>query len=94
MTCTIYLEHQTPDGKLIENKEVYVLIQKVIQSINAIKYVWLHVESESFDDSKTFKDEDEAKRDIFKAYCNINEIFGDKVKGISFDYTKGIKDLK
>ena len=94
MTCTIYLEHITPDGKRIENKEVYVLIQKIINSINAIKYVWLHLNSESFDDSKTFEDEEEAKQDIFKAYTGINEIYGDKVKGISFDYTKGIKDIK
>ena len=93
MTCTIYLQHETPDKKVSEKKDVYILIQKIING-NEICYVWFNLESESFDDSKTFKNEDEAKFDIFRSVYNAKDVCGDKVIGISFDYTKGVKEIK
>ena len=93
MTCTIYLEHQTPDGKKSERKDTYVLIKKILD-VSEIRYVWFNFESESFDDSKTFRNEDEAKRDILNAFSTTKEIFGDKVISIILECTKSIKDIK
>lgn len=92
MTCIVSLIHETPEGKQIKKTEVYVLIKKIVsQEISDMRYVWFNLNSESFDDSHTFKNENEAKRDIFNAFCDEREVFGDKITGISFDYTKGIE---
>lgn len=93
MTCTIYLQHKIPGQKAYEKENVYILIRKIIKE-NEICYVWFHLESESFDDSKTFKNEEEAMKDMFYNIYETKEILGDKVLGISFDYTKGIKEIK
>ena len=44
--------------------------------------------TQSFDDRKTFNTEEEAKWDILKAYYNVKEICGQKVVGISLDYVE------
>ena len=92
MTCTISLIHETPDGKQIEKKDVFVLIKKIVShEIADMRYVWFNLNTESFDDRHSFKNENEAKKDIFNAMCEAREISGDKIVGISFDYIKGIK---
>lgn len=90
MTFKVFLQNKSPEGVITTNIDMNILIKKITgNDVNSnIKYVWYNLNTQSFDDRKTFNTEEEAKWDILKAYYNVKEICGKKVVGISLDYVE------
>lgn len=89
MTFKVFLQNKSPEGVITTNIDMNILIKKIIgDDVRSIKYVWFNLNTQSFDDRKTFNTEEEAKWDILKAYYNVKEICGQKVVGISLDYVE------
>lgn len=87
MTFKIFLQNKSTEGFITNNIDISMLIKKIVgDDVSSIKYVWYNLNTQSFDDRKTFDTEEEAKEDILKAYCHTKEICGQKVVGISLEY--------
>jgi hypothetical protein len=87
MTFKVFLQNKSPEGFITNNIDMSILIKKITgNDASSIKYVWYNLNTQSFDDRKTFNTEEDAKWDILKAYYNAKEICGQKIVGISLDY--------
>ena len=87
MTFKVFLQNKTNENIFSNDIDIFVLIKKIVGSdVGDIKYVWYNMNTQSFNDRKTFDTEEDAKEDILMAFCHATEVCGKKIVGISLDY--------